>query len=86
MANYDHPHHYHAYLLRCWQERSAQVPSSTTRRFSLEDPHTGIRLGFASLERLVAFLDNQTCDVCRATMEQVAIQDGAEPQSSRSIV
>jgi len=42
---------YHTYVLRCWQERSAQ-PMETTSvwRFSLEDPSTGRRRGFASLE------------------------------------
>jgi hypothetical protein len=29
-------------------------------RASLENPHTGERLGFATLERLFAFLEDQT--------------------------
>lgn len=49
--------HYHTYLLRCWQERSSQAGALVTVwRFSLENPHTGQRRGFASLEALLASL------------------------------
>jgi hypothetical protein len=50
---------YRAYLLRLWQAREA---SSTRWRASLEDPRTGIRLGFSSLARLHAFLLDQTAE------------------------
>ena len=46
---------YHAYLLRLWQTK-------TGWRASLEHPHTGERLGFASLEQLFVFLQDQTRD------------------------
>ncbi len=49
--------HYLSYLLRLWQTGST---GHATWRASLEDPHSGERLGFASLEDLVAFLQQQT--------------------------
>jgi len=48
---------YETYLLRCWQERSQQAEEFlVVWRFSLENPHTGQRRGFASLEALLASL------------------------------
>jgi hypothetical protein len=41
---------YRAYLLRLWQVRGAHW------RASIEDPHTGERRAFASVEQLAAFL------------------------------
>ena len=48
--------HYHAYLLRWWQAAGADGLADLAWRFSLEDPCTGERRGFASLDGLVAFL------------------------------
>ena len=45
---------YQAYLLRLW--RSDGAPGW---RASLEDPHSGVRRGFATLEHLIAFLHDQ---------------------------
>ncbi len=56
MAGHDHPPRYQAYLLRCWQERSRQEAQTTLWRFSLEDPHTGHRRGFTSLQAVVEAL------------------------------
>ncbi len=42
---------YHAFLLRLWREE-VQLPW----RASLENPHTGEKLHFAKLDRLIAFL------------------------------
>ncbi len=53
----EHPPRYHAYLLRCWEERGQDPPRPATWRFSLEDPGTGERRGFADLAQLVAFLE-----------------------------
>ena len=47
---------YVAYMLRLWrvgEERMAW-------RASLENAHTGARQGFASLEALLAYLENET--------------------------
>lgn len=51
------PKRYFSYLLRLW---STDVQGQPAWRASLESPHTGERLGFASLERLFAFLADQT--------------------------
>jgi hypothetical protein len=48
---------YHAYLLRLW---SANERGKVVWRASLENPQTGERLGFANLERLFGFLQDQT--------------------------
>lgn len=42
---------YHSFLLRLWAEGESRI-----WRFSLEDPHTGVRHGFASWEKLQEFL------------------------------
>ena len=47
---------YRVYLLRSWEEPRENPKLPGTWRFSLEDPHTGQRQGFADLETLVAFL------------------------------
>ena len=44
---------YVAYLLRLWREKGGE---STQWRASLQDPHTGEKVGFASLEVLFAYL------------------------------
>ena len=46
---------YHAYMLRFWREGEGQVWRAT-----LEDPHSGRRMSFASLSLLAAFLEKQT--------------------------
>lgn len=53
---------YHVYLLRLWQQSQfgSTARTETTWRFSLEDPHSGERRGFANLEALVAFLESMT--------------------------
>ncbi len=45
-----------AYMLRFWEVRSHDPARPSTWRFSLEDPHTGDRMGFADLDALVEFL------------------------------
>ena len=48
---------YFAYLLRLWRETGGE----TARwRASLQDPHSGEKLGFAHLDELVAFLGRRT--------------------------
>ena len=50
------PPGYRAYLLRCWQERPGPGKGAPVWRFSLEDPHTHTRHGFATFPELVAAL------------------------------
>lgn len=52
------PPDYRAYLLRLWLA-SAEHNGSGAWRASLENSHTGERLGFASLEQLFAYLIEQ---------------------------
>ena len=52
----DRPH-LRAYMLRCWEVRSLEPECQAVWRFSLEDPHTGERFGFANLNALIAFLE-----------------------------
>ncbi len=52
------PTNYHAFVLRCWVD-PARRADSDAYRFSLEDPHTGERYGFAGLGSLVEFLRAQ---------------------------
>ena len=52
--------HYRSYVLRCWEERPPGGAQPIGKwRFSLEDPHSGARLGFAGFEQLIAFLNTQ---------------------------
>ena len=45
---------YHAFLLRLWQEEEG-----APWRIQMEHPHTHEVVGFASLERLMQFLDEK---------------------------
>ena len=47
---------YCAYLLRCWEAPDRGSDLLPAWRYSLEDPHSGARRGFASLEALVTHL------------------------------
>ena len=47
---------YQSYLLRCWEVRSQHPDQPATWRFSLQDPQTEQKRGFADLEELVDFL------------------------------
>jgi hypothetical protein len=51
---------YRAYLLRCWQEEGAGPDGEPAWRFTLGQPgDEGRRRGFASLEALVVFLQEE---------------------------
>ena len=47
--------HYHAYLLRFWRE-----DGSKSWRATLEDPHSGEIVGFASMWQLFSFLNEKS--------------------------
>lgn len=53
------------YLLRLWETRSVPPDDPATWRFSLEDVQSSARRGFATLEELVSFLNQET----RTTMD-----------------
>ena len=48
------------YLLRLWETRSVPPDDPTTWHFSLEDVQSSARHGFATLEALVSFLNQET--------------------------
>jgi hypothetical protein len=58
----DKPPCYWSYVLTVWEERNSNPNAPPTWRFSLEDARTGQRRGFASLEALVAALQQQIAD------------------------
>ena len=60
------PRPYISYLLRLWQVKGGD---EVVWRASLESPHTGERRGFANLEALFAFLQQQTGVVANADEE-----------------
>ena len=47
---------YQVLVMRIWQEKT----DPSVCRFSLEDPNTGQRRGFANLSELTAYLENIT--------------------------
>jgi hypothetical protein len=53
---------YLAYLLRLWRVSDDGKP---VWRASVENPHTGERHGFASLELLFAFLEEKTAELAQ---------------------
>ena len=57
MLTLDAPPRYCSFLLRCWEERGDREQAGGCWRFSLEDPHTGRRHGFATLPELVVFIE-----------------------------
>jgi len=72
---FDTPPRYRSYVLTVWEERSRDPSSPVAWRFSLEDPRTGQRRGFADLEVLVA-----------ALKEEIAGADAAERESQKEPV
>jgi hypothetical protein len=57
------PSRYRSYVVRCWQERSVQAAQEiVVWRFSLEDPCTNQRRGFATLEALMLSLQTELAD------------------------
>lgn len=53
---------YRCYLLTCWGEQSQDPLEPVVWRFRLEDPRTGQRRGFASLDALVAVLEREMAE------------------------
>lgn len=67
---FDKPPRYRSYLLTFWEERSRDPRVPEVWRFSLQDPRTGQRRGFASLEALVTALEQETSSKCTNEKEQ----------------
>jgi hypothetical protein len=57
------PLRYRSYVVRCWQEHSVHARRETrVWRFSLQDPRTNERRGFATLEALLVSLQADLAD------------------------
>lgn len=57
------PSRYRSYIVRCWQEPGVHAGRETTVwRFSLQDPRTDQRRGFATLEALLVSLQADLAD------------------------
>ena len=57
------PFRYLSYILCCWQERSVHAGREiVVWRFSLQDPRTNRRYGFATLEALLISLQAELVD------------------------
>ena len=54
-------HDYRSYLLRLWRVGTEEA----VWRASLDSPHTGEHIGFASLEDLFAFLEKEVREVAQ---------------------
>ena len=59
MTIFDKPPQYRTYLLTFWEERTQDPAESAVWRYSLEDPRTGQRRGFADLQALMAALEKE---------------------------
>ena len=54
---------YRSYIVRCWQEWSVHFGvEKVAWRFSLQDPRTNQRHGFATLEALLISLQEELAD------------------------
>jgi hypothetical protein len=60
MKSPEEPNSYRVYVLRSWQEGHPSSEAPVVWRFSLEDPATRQRRGFADLEALMHFLKAET--------------------------
>jgi len=70
------PHRYHAYLLRCWEERTGSSSDAVTWRFLVEEVGKGERHGFISLEDVYTFLHQE---LAKTDQEQVVASTGSSP-------
>lgn len=75
MDTHQQPPRYHSYMLRMWEERSAEYEDGAHWRFQLEDPHTGRRHGFNDLPGLVAYLQEMAHDEDPGSVSALPGQD-----------
>ena len=63
MSVLDAPPRYRSYVLTFWEERGREPDLPVVWRFSLQDPRTGQRRGFATLEALIAALEREMAGI-----------------------
>lgn len=54
---------YYIYLLKLWPEHSQDNGETLSWRYSVEDPITGLRKGFAHLEDFLAYVRAQIVEI-----------------------
>jgi hypothetical protein len=59
MSQVNEPPRYHTLLLTLWEERNHDPDLPAVWRFRLEDPRTGQKRGFVSLDGLMVALEQQ---------------------------
>jgi len=69
-------HRYHAYLLRCWEERTGSSSDEVTWRFLVEEVGKEGRHGFISLEDVYTFLHQE---LTKTNLEQVVASTDPSP-------
>jgi hypothetical protein len=62
---------YHAFMLRFWMERDDDARENFAWRFSLENPRTGDLIGFADLDRLIAFISSEMIGTTKRTKRDI---------------
>jgi len=70
------PRRYHAYLLRCWEERTGSSSDAVTWRFLVEEVGKEERHGFISLEDVYTFLHQE---LTKTDQEQVVASTDSPP-------
>lgn len=79
MTIFYNPPRYRTFLLTLWEERGRDPDSPVVWRFRLEDPRTGQQHGFASLETLVAALEQEMEDISKERRGKDSIARGRAP-------
>ena len=59
MTSASKPPRYYTFLLTFWEERNHDPKSSSVWPFRLEDPRTGQKRGFVSLEHMITALNEE---------------------------
>ena len=57
---------YYIYLLKLWPERSQDNGETLSWRYSVEDPITGLRKGFAQFEDFLTYIQTQIAEIITA--------------------
>ncbi len=69
---------YRVYILRSWFESGGSPGEPPVRRYSLEDPQTRQRRGFADLAALMSFLEAEAKADPRQDLARAGPPSGAE--------
>ncbi len=76
---------YCAWVLRCWEAQGEGLDAPAAWRFSVEDPGTRERRGFASLAALTAFLRAELALGSDPPLEEPAAPARGRPAGARDV-